>query len=215
MSVMDAFKEQIIEGYVELRLSEKQIADKFLLSPKAVRKILDSKSVSRRSISEALRCLNITKFGKKEFSLKLELNGDDELLKVAGLMLYWGEGSKRGNTVAFSNSDPKMIGVFVRFLRVICGIHEERLHVTIHYYEDHDPEELRDFWSNVTQIPPRQFYKSILHRRRPTGSYRNPSRYGTISVQYSDSKLLALIISWMDACSNSFLRQSRAETTSS
>ena len=112
-------------------------------------------------------------------------------------MLYWGEGSKKGNTVAFANSDPLMIRMYMRFLRDICGVDKERIRAVIHYYDDHSSQELLCYWSRVTRIPAAQFYKPFLHAGT-RGTYRKKSQYGTISVQYSDKKLLQTINTWIN-----------------
>lgn len=111
-------------------------------------------------------------------------------------MIYWGEGTKSGNSVVLSNSDPKIIRLFLKFLRVICGVAEKRLRIVIHKYPDHDENKLREFWSNITKIPNSQFCKSFLHNK-PTGNYKRISEYGTISLRYSDKTLLEIINRWI------------------
>lgn len=189
--------EKVIDFYTSQKLSEMQVADRLAISANRVRRILDKHHVERRSRSEAVRYVYITKFHKKPFVLKSAQTTDQLLLKNAGVMLYWGEGAKRGNSVAFSNSDPDMITVFLRFLRDICGIDESRLRVTVHYYEDLDIRFLSKYWSTVTGIPREQFYKPYLHRKTK-GTYRAKSKYGTICVQYSDKELLRHINGWID-----------------
>lgn len=127
------------------------------------------------------------------------------MLKLAGVMLYWGEGSKKGNSVALANSDPLMVSVFMKFLRDICGIDNERVRATIHYYGDHDPRELLSYWSRITRIPAAQFYKPFLHADTK-GTYKKKSQYGTISVQYSDKKLLQLINGWIQEYQNQLIK---------
>jgi hypothetical protein len=202
---MELLEENIIQAYVNEKLSEQQTSLKYNVAPHKVRKILNSFNIPRRSRSEASRLLHITKFGARDFHLKEKLSFEEHQLKVAGTMLYWGEGTKRGGTVALSNSNPEMIKLFIRFLRIICGIDDARVHITLHHYEDHDPSEIMKFWSDLTEIPLSQFYKPYLHIRRK-GTYRTPSKYGTISVQYSDSNLLEKILDWIKEyeklCSN-------------
>lgn len=182
--------------YVGERLSEKQIATMLSISPNRVRRILDAEHVTRRGISEAVTNAYITRFGKKEYELLTDLDANAELLKMAGVMLYWGEGSKRGNTVAFTNSDPIMVATFLHFLRAICGIDEARLRATVHYYPDQDVNMLARRWSRLTKIPSGQFYKPFLHIGK-RGTYGSRSSMGTISIQYSDKRLLRLIIGWI------------------
>lgn len=173
-----------------------QIAESCEVSESGVRYYLKKHKVPIRSRSEAITLLYQTKFGKKPFKLKTNLSALDQILKTAGIMLYWGEGTKGHGSVAFSNSDPEMIKVFLKFLREICGTSEDRLRVSVHAYEDHNINELKKYWSNVTKISTKKFYKPYIHRQK-TGTYRKSSKYGTISVQYNDKKLLDTINDWI------------------
>ena len=189
-------EEKIIDLYLLSKLSEQQVSRKLSISPERVRWILKKNKVQKRSISEAIRYLHITKFNKKAFVLNEKLTPEQKDLKLAGVMLYWGEGTKGGSNVAFANSDPKMVSVFVRFLREICGIDEKRLHITLHYYPDQNEPRLKKFWSEVLGIVSEQFYTSYQHRNTK-GSYKKKSQYGTVSVQYSDTYLLKQINAWL------------------
>lgn len=166
------------------------------LNASRVRWVLKKYKIQKRTISEAVRQLYITKFDKKEFLLNTKLTPEQEKLKLAGIMLYWGEGTKKGHNVALANSDPVMVALFVRFLREICGIDENRLHITLHHYLDQNEPSLKKFWSKSLEIPLEQFYRSYAHLNTK-GSYKKKSQYGTVSVQYSDVALLKVIIGWI------------------
>jgi len=197
---MPNVQQQIVNAYVRQKLSVRQIVDKLAISQSKVRYALDKFHVKKRSISDAIRFLNITKFDKKEFNVSKRLNIKDEILKVAGIMLYWGEGTKKGGTVTLSNSDPHLIRLFLKFLRKICGIQEKRLRVLLHYYSDQNEKLIKKYWQSITNIPESQFCKSFLHHRT-SGSYKNISKLGTISLRYSDKKLLNTIIYWIEVYS--------------
>lgn len=183
--------------YIHSKLSEVQIGSRLTMSNRKVRRILDKHKIKRRSISEAISFLYITKFGKKPFRLRENLTEKDQILKAAGAMLYWGEGAKSNGSVAFSNSDPSMVTLFLHFLRRVCGIQEGRLRITLHYYQDQDLENLIAFWSKLTNVPRSHFYKSFLHMTGKKGTYKSRASYGTVSVQYSDKKLLTVILDWI------------------
>ena len=189
-------EQKIIDLYVVSKLSEQQIATKLLVGPERIRWVLKKNKIQKRSIGEAIRYLHITKFNKKEYVLKTGLTLEQEKLKIAGVMLYWGEGAKKGSNVAFANSDPVMIQLFLRFLREICGINEKRLHATLHHYPDLDEVKLKKFWSKTLGLPLKQFYLSYVHLNTK-GSYKKKSIYGTLSVQYSDTRLLAQVNAWI------------------
>ncbi len=138
----------------------------------------------------------MTKFHKKPARIKENLSIEDEKLRLLGVMLYWAEGCKGRGTVKFVNSDPDMIRLFLRFLREICGIWENRLKLLIHMYPDQDEDMLVEFWSNTTKVPRENFYKSFTHVGKG-GTYKRKSSYGTLTVNYSDKKLLDRINLWI------------------
>ncbi len=76
---------------------------------------------------------------------------------VLGLALYAGEGGKTNGEVRFANTDPRMIFVFVTWLRHFFVIDESRLRVRLYLHEDLDLQSAVEFWSRLTGIPPEQF----------------------------------------------------------
>jgi hypothetical protein len=193
---MKKIEKDIIKLYKEKFFSVQQIAEKLQVSPSKAIYVLAKNKIKKRKIGEAIRFLNITKFNKSVFKIKENLNKDEEKLKIAGVMLYWGEGTKSGGTVTFSNSDPVMIELFIKFLRKICGIAEDRLRVLLHIYIDQNEKELKSFWSKITDISESQFSKSFVHKKKG-GNYKKISQYGTISLRYSDKQLLTIINGWI------------------
>jgi len=192
----DDKQQTIINLYVKNKLSMMQIAQRLNLSASGVGYYLHKNGVQKRSVSDAITNLHITKFNKRPFKLKNHLTKKEEELKIAGAMLYWGEGSKNGNTVKFTNSNPGMIRLFLKFLRIVCGVSEDRLKALIHMYPDHNKKEIELFWSRATKIPSRRFYLSYIHKGKP-GTYKNKSPYGTIALNYSDKRLLMTILQWI------------------
>lgn len=195
---------KIIDLYIKSKLSMKQIAVRLDISDSAVLYCLDKNNIKRRSLSEAIINLNQIKFNKKPFKLKESLSDFDKNLKIAGVMLYLGEGAKTGNTVKFVNSDPEIIKIFLNFLRRICGIHEERLKALIHYYPDQDEKFLKRFWSSEAKIFLGNFCKSYIHNGK-RGSYKSRSSYGTLALSYSDKRLLEAIILWIKEYKNKLI----------
>lgn len=87
-------------------------------------------------------------------------------LFIAGIMLYWGEGTKGGFGAQFSNSDPEMINFYVKFLRDACGIPIEKIRAHIIIYPDHEEKTTRAFWAQSSGIPWGNFTKSVLIQGR-------------------------------------------------
>ncbi len=188
--------EKIVDLYVNKKFSSQQISEKLGCSASRINYILQKHKIPKRNISDAVYSVYETRFKKPVFNIKSKLNSDEEKLKVAGVMLYWGEGSKTGSDVGFANSDPAMIRLFMRFLREICGVAEERLRVTLHCYPDLNQLNLKKFWANITGLPLKQFHKVSVHEGKK-GNYKNKSVYGTVQIRYSDKRLLNFIKSWI------------------
>jgi predicted transcriptional regulator len=111
-------------------------------------------------------------------------------LWVAGCMLYWGEGTKDRTDLTFSNSDPEMVALFLRFLREECGVEDDRITMRIHGYETNGicPEELNKYWMTITGLE-----QSSLRRgtygvwSKASKRLRNTIKYGTLHIRVAKS----------------------------
>lgn len=112
-------------------------------------------------------------------------------LFIAGVALYLGEGSKKGHSsVRFSNSDPDIIRLMMRWFRDICLIPEEsfRIYISINAIHKSRLEEVKSYWSRETEIPINQFGKPIILNVKNKKVYENIHQYfGTLSVRITKS----------------------------
>ncbi|PJE64924.1 MAG: hypothetical protein COU90_00200 [Candidatus Ryanbacteria bacterium CG10_big_fil_rev_8_21_14_0_10_43_42] len=119
---------------------------------------------------------------------------------IAGLCLYWGEGSKKSK-LSFSNSDPHMISFMFEWFQVCMDVKKEEFMPRIFINAIHGPriKEVLTFWSDLLELPEEQFYKPILLKERPKKIYENhDSYYGVLALGVSQGsrlkyKILALI----------------------
>jgi hypothetical protein len=108
-------------------------------------------------------------------------------LLVAGTALYAGEGNKTDGEVRFSNSDPRMIGLFCAWLRRFFDVDESRLRVRLYLHQGLDLDAANAFWSELTGIPLAQFGKP--YRAIPDPSIRSTKHpKGCPGVSYSCSR---------------------------
>ena len=109
-----------------------------------------------------------------------------EVGKLLCAALYWAEGEKKRNTVAFSNSNPAMVKVFISLLRNYFDISEKKLNALLHLHGYHNIEKQKHFWSKVTGIPT----KKIASYLKPnSGINIRPGYPGCISIRYHDVRL--------------------------
>lgn len=120
-------------------------------------------------------------------------------LKLIGIILYLGEGSKKKmGTVAMSNSDPIVIKIMLRFLREICEVPEDKFRGHIHTFNHANIDTTEMYWSKVTGIPRKQFYKTYSKSSSSSLQKRNSLPFGTFDVSVNDTKLLLKILGWIE-----------------
>ena len=96
---------------------------------------------------------------------------------IAGAIAYWCEGAKnkpyrRTDRVIFMNSDPALIGLFLRFVET-AGIGRDRLIYQVQIHESADVDAAQKFWLSVTGADPAQFRRPTLKRHNPRTVRKN------------------------------------------
>jgi len=122
-----------------------------------------------------------------QYQLKT-INKTKSLYKLLLSLLFWTEGGKSTDSyVFFTNSDPKMVGLFVYLIRQSFDIHESKFRALIHIHEYHDKKRQIRYWSDITNIPPEQFSKSYV--KAHTGKRIRQGYQGSIRIRYYDHKI--------------------------
>ncbi|MGA2417735.1 MAG: helix-turn-helix domain-containing protein [Candidatus Staskawiczbacteria bacterium] len=104
-----------------------------------------------------------------------------ETYKILGAALYWAEGSKT-NGLNITNSDPHLILFMVRWFEKIFGIAPKDLKAWLNIYPQQNDLEIKQFWSQLTNIPIERFGKSFIKPLNKNYK-KNNLYYGTISVR--------------------------------
>lgn len=135
-----------------------------------------------------------------------------ELLLV-GTTLYWAEGYKRlqvrngrevtHHAVSLTNSDPELIKIFLRFIREICDIPNNKIVADIRMYDHMNENELLTFWQKVTDIPYENFGKIYYGISKSSMGKRPFNRlpYGTIQIRVNSTNLFHKIMGWIEGLS--------------
>ncbi len=160
------------------------------LSLKQIYSSLRRQNVPTKSLSEQNKILFDRK--KPSFNFKESLNVKDRELLIAAIMLYYGEGAKTGVTVDFANSDELVIKLFLKFLRKICRVKENKLRFYLYCFEDQDIDALIKYWSFQLNAEKVQFTKP--HVRPAVNRGRRSMPHGLLHVRYGDKKLLEKIL---------------------
>lgn len=124
---------------------------------------------------------------------------------IAGLALYWGEGSRKVRRVEFCNSDPKMVQFLISWLRQCFNIQLYEITCCIGINEIHrDREQLvKEYWSKISGIPLVQFRKTSFKKAQSKKVYENfHDHYGTFVVRVlQPSRFYVKILGLIDGLS--------------
>lgn len=166
----------------------REVGEKLGTSIWAIRNAMKRNEIPRRKNFQT----NKIQFLKSPLSFRKReaLNSSDKVLHLAGIMLYWAEGAKRGTGVDFANSDPDMNRIFIDMLRHIYQINESRLRIFIYCHANQNIPQTISFWSKIMDVSPKQFSKPHV-RQDVDVSKSEKMPHGLIHIRYSDSRLLA------------------------
>jgi len=117
------------EQLLKIRYKNDRIKEKFI----AFNRLRKIQSENRKKDISSNAALEINHISLRE-------------LKLIGIALYWAEGYKIPGCsgVEFTNSDPAMIKLMMRWFREICHVSENRFHIRIQIHNAEDIKKLRD-----------------------------------------------------------------------
>jgi hypothetical protein len=145
-----------------------------------------SKARKTAAINRKLKRQRFFKVLRKENAHLAKLLNDNDVAKLALLVLYAAEGTKNlaRSTLVFGNSNPRIIRLFLKLLRVSYKISEDKFRCTVQCRADQDSSFLENFWSQVTEIPLRQFYRTRIDKRSIGKKTVNNRYKGVCRIDY-------------------------------
>lgn len=141
---------------------------------------------------------------RESFSTKINSISNRDLL-LLGAALYWGEGYKNPSGAASShylslcNSDPKMIKIFMRFLRETLKIPEDKLRPRIQIHPNISTKTAINYWTNIVNLPKEKFCITYQISRASQG--KRPKRslpYGTFEIRVNSKQRFFEIMGLLD-----------------
>src|SRR3989338_7426847 len=117
-------------------------------------------------------------------------------LFLAGLFLYWGEGTKANKgELVISNTDPKVITFSLHWFIKILKVPKKKIKILVHLYKDMNIEKELQFWSELTKIPLSQFRKPYIKKTYSKSvTYKGAFGHGTCNIRIADTRLLEKVL---------------------
>ncbi len=127
-------------------------------------------------------------------------------LFIAGLLLYWGEGTKcRQDGLSVSNSDPSVIRFFIYWLKKSLAIPKKKIRILLHLYNDMNINNELNYWSKILKIPLRQFNRSYIKKTPSTRiNHKGGFGHGTCNARINSVPLAEKIFMSLKVISNKY-----------
>ena len=118
---------------------------------------------------------------------------------IAGISLYQGEGSKTGNAVEFTNSDPLTVKFMTNWICNFCDVGKNKLKFNLWLHDNLDESKAINFWVNLLQINVSQFGKTYLAKNKTDSPKirKNIHQFGIVKIRLYNSAKLRLILGWI------------------
>ena len=128
---------------------------------------------------------------------------------VGGLALYWAEGSKAAKELAVANTDPRLLNVFVAWVREFLDPDADFV-LALHLHEGNDPAVAKQYWSGELLLDRARYTKSHL-KPRGTGHRKNHLPHGVCRVRVCRSgDSWHRVMAWIDAYAEESKRRALA-----
>lgn len=167
-----------LSGWLEdMPLSEERIRELRALSPRRIERFRETMRKKR----EVLLLEAYTRV-RKDIG---RLTTRDTF--IAGLYLYWGEGTKSApGKVSIANTDPDVIKAFMDWLSIM-KVPRRRLRARLHLYEDMNIQNETIFWSRTLSLPVSQFRKPHVKKSsRAEQTYKSGYGHGTCDLCFDN-----------------------------
>ncbi len=163
------------------------------LSKKQKQRLTDKKLASALKGAQARKTqrIKISNEIKVESCAQIKSINYKELLLI-GTALYWAEGSKEkehsvSQGVIFSNSDPLMIKLFIKWLKEILSVKEEEIVPEIYIHENsiNNITAVKKYWSGITNIPISEFNRVYFKKNKLSTKRKNIGKnyYGLLRIR--------------------------------
>lgn len=163
------------------------------------RRIAALRGGARRKELRIISAANVGVLAKNEAS-RLK----DRELWLAGIMLYWAEGSKQKETnisqgTKFSNSDSKMVRLFLKWLKEICGVTDDEIKCELYIHNSGNVKIANNYWNK--HLKPLKINATYFKKNKIRTNRKNigDKYYGLVTLRVKKSTNLNRKISaWID-----------------
>ena len=152
------------------------------------------KNINKKLVKARARAILLQKDKREKYFSAIEnknkpflnvLERNKNAAKLVLSALHLGEGAKnRRGSIQFGNSDPGIIKLFLKLMRVCYSIDEKKFRCTVLCRADQNTIILERFWLRTTSINKKQFYKTRIDARTIGKPSRKLDYKGVCVINY-------------------------------
>jgi hypothetical protein len=117
---------------------------------------------------------------------------------LVGISLYWAEGTKRGNSFHFINSDLDMISTMVTWIEGYLLVPKNKISLRLFIHKPFAHERFEEYWAKHTGISVSNFKKTI-YKLSNSGIKKRPQYKGCVRIELPNStKYLRKMSYWQN-----------------
>jgi len=125
-------------------------------------------------------------------------------LYLAGLFLYWGEGTKSQSSIlSISNTDPSVIKFFIVWLTKVLKLPKNKIKIQLQLYKDMDVKKEVSFWSKILNISLSQFTHPYV--KKTSGeriNHKGGFGHGTCNARIGEARTAEKILMGLKSISD-------------
>ncbi len=123
---------------------------------------------------------------------------------IAGFFLYWAEGGKtKTYTATLSNTDPRMIRAFIKWLKLL-EVSLDKMYIRLHLYADMNEVKEIDYWSQELKVPKDHFRKSYIKKSKLSDLTYISRGHGTCNIIMPGRDIAEFIVEGQAAVADLF-----------
>lgn len=118
---------------------------------------------------------------------------------ISGIAFYAAEGTKIDKGCCFSNSDPYIVKFMVDWFIEFGNISKDKFRGALWLHEGLDEKVAKQYWSGITNIPLKQFYKTYISKNKLHSKKirKNIHTNGVFSFYINDVALIRKVMGWI------------------
>ncbi len=126
---------------------------------------------------------------------------------LAGVFLYWGEGTKVSSSyLCISNCDPRVIKFSLDWMIHSLGIQIKDIHILLHLYSDMDINKETNYWLKILGLSLENFRRPYIKTSKLSGLTYKGFGHGTCNIYTSNKKIKDKVIQSINAISNHYAK---------